>query len=374
MNDYTKKIQNLPNEAIEKIEKTIEKYTDDYSRKERFIECYHRQRDYLTNGKLKLLNIEEVNKAFKAKDFFKNLLNCGSWLEFRHYKKTNQTKLHHANFCKRDRLCIPCAVRRAYKQQNRFMQIIEQDKTFLQKDWYYVVIPVKHTKKETYETVMNRVIKLRKQLIASMNNSRKGKHNNFWAYFGGGMYSQEVTKTDNGWNVHLNLILNAEKGVKIPLKAIKNRRGQVSTQNGDLRAWLIKHYDSQIHNISQIKDNNNLRGDLVEVLKYSLKFSSLSQQELFYVFVKSVGVRLFGAFGNMYGKGLENVELEGDTAPDEDFEKLIFYRTFGELGLQYNLYKREMRNREKEFQEYNKTLVLDSGKKVQYKEVIYKED
>jgi len=66
------------------------------------------------------------------------------------------------------------------------------------------------------------------------------------------------------------------------------------------------------------------------------------------VFVKSRGVRLFGTFGNLWGKGLENVLLEGNEQLTGEFEELIFLRTFGRLGMQYKLYKREMNKNDEE--------------------------
>ena len=347
MNDYTQKIIDLPKESQDTIIKVIERYENSYDTKQRFKLCFDRQVTYLADGKKVPFTLDEVNKAFKAKNFFKDLTDCGSFLNFRYYKTHKKTKLHTANFCKRDKLCLACAVRRAYKQQLKFMSIIEENKELLDKDWYYIVIPIKHTKRESYETVMGRVVELRKKITQAMRNSRKGKSNNFWSNFDGGMYSQEVTKNDNGWNVHLNVIVNAPKGTKINLKSIKNRRGQISYQNESLRSFMMKNYDSQMHNITKIKDNSKLRDEIVEVLKYSLKFSSLTQQELFYVFVKSVGVRLFGTFGNLWGKGLDNVMLEGSEFIDEEFEELIFIRAFPEQGGEYKLYSRKMKRDEK---------------------------
>jgi len=69
------------------------------------------------------------------------LLGCGSILTFRWYYRANKTKLHHANFCTADKLCAPCAVRRAYKQQRRFVQALEHDEALKRKNWYYIVIP-----------------------------------------------------------------------------------------------------------------------------------------------------------------------------------------------------------------------------------------
>lgn len=365
MHNYIKSIEDLPKDSIDAVVKVLERYENSFEKKEIFKECYDRQLGYLSQGKKVPYNMEEVKKAFKAKNFFRDLQECGSYVNFRYYKQHEALKLHTANFCKRDKLCAPCAVRRSYKQQLKFMSIIEENQELLDNDWYYIVIPVKHNKTESYETVMNRVNNLRKKITKSMRNSRARGDNSFWSVFNGGMYSQEVTRSANGWNVHLNFIVNATKlystGVscgeyqhtktpskidRVPLKQVKNRFGQISHQNEELRSFLMRACDSQMHDINKI-ESDKLRDEIVEVLKYSLKFSSLTNQQLFEVFVKSQGVRLFGTFGNLWGKGLETVTFEGDEVLSGEFEELIFIRTFGDLS-HYRLYKREMKQNEED--------------------------
>jgi len=360
MSNYTKSILDLSSQTVEGVDKVLKRYLKSASAHEEFQEFYNRQVDYISQGKRLPWDESDYKKAFKAKNFFNDYRDCGSYVEFRHYKKSDVLKLHNANFCKRDKICAPCAVRRAYKQQLKFMSIIQDDKKFLSKDWYYIVIPVKHNKSESYTTVMNRVISMRKKITKSMRNSRSGNSTNFWSNFDGGMYSQEVTYSSNGWNVHLNLILNAPRPIdgggysennpkpssvrgEFYIKSIKNRRGQISYQNEDLKSWLLRNFDSYIHNISKIEDNTKLNDEIVEVLKYSLKFSALTDMQLFEVFVKSIGVRMFGTFGNLWGKGLEEVTLEGDDVLSEEFEELIFLRTFDDFyQYNYRMYKREI--------------------------------
>lgn len=336
MNDDTRIISKISDNLFKKVDKDIATYLKSLDKKESFRNCYNR-----ALGRWKI----DIEKPFKAKDFWNNLIDCGSWLEFRHYENKDITKLHTANFCKRDKLCPACAVRRAYKQQQKFMKILEADQSLKDEDWYYIVLPVRHNKDESYLTVYERLESVRKKITMSMRNSVKGRRgNNFWSQFTGGMFSVETTKTKNGWNIHLNLIVNAPKGSNIPLKSIKNRKGQVSHQNDDLKAFLMRTADSYMHDISKIDSSSTkeIRNSLVEVLKYSLKFSSLSNSDLLEVYVRTYRKRLFGTFGNMRGVGIEQVELEGDIAPDEKFIELIFRRVGYEYKLDSLLYKTEL--------------------------------
>jgi len=346
MSDYTKKIHDLSSDSQKKIKKDINTYIDSYTRKVPLKESYDRHLSYFNQNKKLSLQKQDFYLAFKAKNFWKDLSDCGSWLEFRWYRKSDKTKLHTANFCKRDKLCVSCAVRRAYKQQIKFLSILEAAPDLKDCDWYYIVLPVKHNKRESLETVLNRVSDLRKKITISMRNARRSKKNfNFWSDFQGGMFAQEVTKTKNGWNVHLNILVNASKGTKINLNDIKNRRGQISHQNEDLRQFMLKGFDSQMHNIQKLDFSNEdvLRSALVEILKYSLKFSDLTAQNLLEVFVKTRKIRLFGTFGNLWGKGLESVDFDKDIVLDEDFVELIFTRTFKNGFPDYKLYKREVK-------------------------------
>jgi len=61
-------------------------------------------------------------------------------------------------------------------------------------------------------------------------------------------------------------------------------------------------------------------------LKYSLKFSSLSDNDLIYIYVKTYKKRLFTTFGNLRGLDIENVPLEGDIIPSEDFLHIMYRR------------------------------------------------
>ena len=328
MLNYTEYLPKLSPLAYQKIEKTFLVYMDSFQKKQSIEDAYKRYCVYLERGRRLPYTDDEFYTAFRAKDFWKDLHDCGSFLTFRYYERVDETKLFNANFCKRDKLCVACAVRRAYKQQSKFISIIESELDLLNRDWYYIVIPIKHNSKETFEEVFSKIDSLKKKMTQQMRDGRKGKSTGFFSKFSGGMYSIETTKTKNGWNVHINLLVNAQKGTKIGLNRVLNRRKQESFQNEELRDFLLRNFDSQMHNIAPLnfKDIDLVKAALVEVLKYSLKFSSLSASDLLEVFVKTRRKRLFGTFGNLWGKGIEEVELEGDDEPDNDYIELIFRR------------------------------------------------
>ncbi|MCI0501863.1 MAG: protein rep, partial [Epsilonproteobacteria bacterium] len=262
------------------------------------------------------------------------------FLVFRDYYKKNKTKLHLSNFCKRDRLCPFCAVRRATKQQNKFLEIYEHldNKS---PDWFYIVLPVRHTAKESFEVVFDRVNRLKSMISKSI---RDKTMNNFFSSFLGGMYSIETTKTSNGWNIHLNLLINAKNGSKIDLMPIINKRGQVSYQNADLGHFMRLYADdSLMHNIQKLDFTTPeaQKDALLEVLKYSLKFSSLTNQELIHFFVFTKGKRLFGTFGSLWGLGLEDVDLNKDDVVDNEFLEIMIRKIAGTYEL-FSIQKKDL--------------------------------
>jgi hypothetical protein len=336
-------MRNFSEKCLEKIEKTKRIYLDSLLKKRdvlRFLDKVRENDDYSEYG----LDPEAIAKSFGEGKRYANLVDsldaCGSFLEFRWYKKSDKTKLHHANFCKRDKLCPACAVRRAYKQQLRFMQSLKAAPQLLDLDWYYIVIPVVHHAHESFETVFERLSRVVRSIVKACNKKRNGGRPGIWGYFDGAMYSIETTKTKNGWNVHLNLLINAPRaGHRLELVPVRNRRGQISLQNPKIGEFLQRVADgSRMHNISPLdfSDSEAIRDNLVEVLKYSLKFSSLNEADLLEVYSKTYRKRLFGTFGNLRGLDLEGVELDSDEVLDEDFVRIMFARS----GLSYQLIER----------------------------------
>ena len=281
--------------------------------------------------------------VFKSLKHFENMKNnvisCGSFTEYLAPKNTDLIKLTRANFCKKDKICISCAVGRAYNQQKKFFQALEvfpyeNDEDLLTKYWYYIVTPVKHSKDESLEVVYDRVNKLRQSALKQMRNSRHRNTAGFWSQFKGGMGSIEFTYTKNGWNVHINWLVYSDNRVQFK-KVMDNNKFWY--QNDELQAFLRRFNDSYIHSINELNFSSRdvIRDNLLEVLKYSLKFSSLSPKQLVEVYYKLYRKRLFFTFGTLRGLDLEsvdNVSIGDDVDEFKDFYHFIFERVLNSLG------------------------------------------
>ena len=271
-------------------------------------------------------------KVFKSVKQFERIkekvFSCGSYLEFYFPENTDLGKLQRANFCMKDRLCSSCAVGRAYNQQKKFLQSLNFFEKKLnidlcKKNWYYIVTPVRHSSNETLEEVFERVFKLRQSALMQMRNSRRRNTAGFWSQFKGGMGSVEITYTKNGWNVHINWLLYSDNRVQV-YKVTDGKKSWY--QNKDLERFLKKFNDSYIHSIDELNFSSTdlIRKHLLEILKYALKFSSLSPEQLVEVYYTLYRKRLFFTFGSLRALKLESVKDVSIGDDIKDFEK--FYR------------------------------------------------
>ena len=325
MYDYSEK-------HIKKVAKTQDIYLASHAKKCEIIAVLDKLQDKDFSEECRINHthfLKIFGTARRYQNLRKRLFDCGSYLTFRWFYKKDETKLHNANFCKSDKLCQACAIRRAYKQQQKFMQIWRASPHFASKDWYYIVIPVPHSIDDDISVVYDKVDKVRKSITQAIRNRKKGKKAGFWGQFDGGMGSVEVTRSRNGWNVHLNLIISTTQEIEI--RKIRNRRGQISYQNPQIVEFLSRLVGGKMHNIQKIDTSSDdaLKSNLVEVLKYSLKFASLHTIDLIHVYMFFYRKRLFYSFGDMWGLKLDDVELDGDDVIDDDFIEII-YRRVGE--------------------------------------------
>ena len=341
--DFNQELHSLTKNSFDFIQKNIIRFTKSKDKTQNLLsfiskkDLTFKQNHYLTDNVLK------------------NVSGCGSWLEFRHYYKQDKTKLHNANFCKKDKLCPACAMRRASKQVKKVFDYLNFNQDLREKNWYYIVLPVKHNSNEDFLTVYNRArsgLDTIRQAIRD-NNRGKGKKS-FFSQFDGLFYSFEVTKTSNGWNVHINILACTDSNITGIYKM-----GKTLVHDDIMRDW--KKYtdnDSFIHSINRIdtSTDESMIKNLLEVFKYSLKFQSLKNEDLLEVYMHTYRKRLLGAFGCLYGIKVEDVDLSGDDVLDDKFLEIIFRYDF----------------KNKNYFEYSrKNIVLPPASKIDHKEKVY---
>jgi hypothetical protein len=278
----------------------------------------------------------KVFKSLKHFESFKvSAFKCGSFTDFKAPKDTDLIKLVNAGFCRKDKICPTCAVGRAFNMQKKFFQSLEvfpyhYDDDLLSKYWYYIVTPVKHSIDEPLEVVYQRVSNLRKSALKQMRNSRHRNTAGFWSNFKGGMGSIELTFSNNGWNVHINWLVYSDN--RISYKEVTDGK-KTWFQNDDLEKFLNRFNGSYIHSVNELdfSSKETIRKNLLEVLKYSLKFSSLSFDKLIEAYYKLYRKRLFFTFGALRGLDLEAVDdvtIGDDIEEYNEFYEAIFARVY----------------------------------------------
>ncbi len=247
----------------------------------------------------------------------KDLNDCGSWLEFREYTKLDKTSLHSANFCHRHKICKSCATRRSAKQVQKYNNIITASPELMAKKWYYIVLPVKHNIDESFDTVYNRV----NEAINKIKKSRENKRGKtFFSQFDGIMIALEVTKSFNGWNVHLNLLCCTDNEISNIYK-----KGKTFVHDELIDNWKrVTDNDSYIVSINKLNFNDafELKKNLLEVFKYTLKFSSMKNEDLLEVYKCTNRKRLLRGWG-IFHNLKEDVDMNDEDLDDEYIELVL---------------------------------------------------
>lgn len=300
------------------IDKTQIKSINSSHRKDSIISYFERLPDNLRDDRIMSSNKKN------------NLRECGSYLLFRDYYKISKVKLQRANFCGVDKLCPFCASRRAYKQQIKIEKYFEQNPNILKDNWFYIVLPVKHEINESFETVFNRLRLGLDKIRFAINNNKNGKgKKSFFSQFHGLFYSIETTfNHNNGWNVHANILACSSVPFDYDLvEKINHHTGKFSYHSPELSLEWEKYTGSYIHNISKLNfdSNESIKKNLLEIFKYSVKFSELWDTQLFEFYEFTQGKRLIGAMGSFYSLKLDAL-LEGDIKLDDDFIDYLYKR------------------------------------------------
>ncbi len=252
----------------------------------------------------------------KDKKLSHSLRYCGSLLTFRHFYTVDKLRLHSAKFCHKHLLCPLCAIRRASRCLQDFIPKIEgvltanpQLKPFL------VTLTVKNGL-DLRERFRHLVGALSKQMQARRSYLRgRGPFVQF-AHADGGLYSIEFKRGKNSglWHPHVHMLW-------------------LCAQAPDARRlsedWQKITGDSFIVDVSPFDPSKALANNLMEVLKYALKFSELPEADNWEAYEKLSGRRLIASFGSLRGLQLPT-DLNDDMTDLQDLPYVdLIYRFMG---------------------------------------------
>lgn len=256
------------------------------------------------------------------------LYRCGGYLRFREWlHHDNRMTLHEGRFCKVHLLCPLCAIRRGGHMLRRYVErarFIARDH-----DLWMVTLTVKNGPDlfERFQHLKGAVRKIRQ---------RAAKGYGMFSVASGALWSYEFTRGQDGlWHPHVHMVWAMPKGTPI-------QWGKDSQLGMD---WFAATGDSYIVHAERIGAGEGapvgegptatatdpLIKAFCEVLKYALKFSSLSLEDNYGAFLALRGKRLLASSGIWYGLELpEDAQLEDDPLDGPYIEHL--YRYAGSKG------------------------------------------
>jgi Replication protein len=247
----------------------------------------------------------------------RKLSDCGNYLHFRHYFTVGKVLLHAACFCKQHLICPLCAIRRGSKTLVAYLErfeIIQGERPELRP--FMVTFTVKNG-----PDLAERFKHLRdcfKALQGRRHRFFQGKRGAPWTEFcrvEGAVGSYETTNTGKGWHPHLHMV--AMCAAAPDQQALRNE-------------WEGITGDSFMVDVRPFNPEQDPATGFMEVLKYALKFSTLSLPDNWEAAQVLARARLLFSIGVFRGvdvpEGLTDEPLEG--LPYFD----LFYRYFRGLG------------------------------------------
>jgi plasmid rolling circle replication initiator protein Rep len=232
-----------------------------------------------------------IAKAFDA------MCDCGNWLLFRHYYTKDQYKLKGANFCKKDRICPLCAIRRSAKAtaavHDKVLKVMSE-----QPDLKLSMMTLTVKNRPNLEQCKEHITRSLHRINKRRNDSISGRKNG--SEFGkmvGGAFSFENKKGRNSglWHPHIHgLVLHREDFHMCWSQA---ERQMVP---GTLRNEWFKITGDSFHVHLSPVDLTNLVKKICEVTSYAMKFSSMNTADLLQSYLIFSGARLLRFYGDLY--------------------------------------------------------------------------
>lgn len=243
---------------------------------------------------------------------------CGSWVYFREWIESGESKVINALLCKKKFLCEVCAIRRQAKAFAHFLPRIEQ-LSGERPDLKPVMITFGVKTGPDLAERFGHFFAARRRMLEAVRRAKGKTSNNVrhleWSKVEACIRSFEVKRAkgdSSHWNVHQHALCFINDWIDVP---------KLSEE------WQYFTGDSFIVDVRQVKPKNEESGDLesalVETIKYPLKFGGLTPQDCWLAHNVFSGRRMTDAQGLLRGQVPEDLEtdsgIEEMTGPYRDF-------------------------------------------------------
>lgn len=257
------------------------------------------------------------------------LVECGSFLIFRHYLKPDVFKLRGGCTCKKHLLCALCAIRRAARSIAVATEKLDHVLQFGDYDAFFVTLTVKNGPDlaERFEHLISGY----KALLQKRRNSRKKKPLTDTCYriVEGAFAAYEVTynNKDLEYHPHLHSVVLIPRGLLRTTDCeVKKKTVQVPLQFWKQLSeeWQSITGDSFIVDVRKIDSKEDTIQALVECFKYALKMQNLDPEIQLHCYDVLKGRRLHTSFGCLYGLKLEDNTNDELLAEDLEYIDMLY--------------------------------------------------
>ncbi|MEM9346445.1 MAG: protein rep [Planctomycetota bacterium] len=246
------------------------------------------------------------------------LRTCGSYLVFRELVGLGENRLARANFCQQPKLCPMCAMRRAAKEIQAHAPVVIQQAREQRLVPYMLTLTVKGG-----DDLAERLTHLRsawKALLGKRRKSLAGSrgHNRVeLSKAAGGRYSIEIKRGRNSgqWHPHLHAVLLCD--LPIDQERLSDEWRRVTGDSFIVDVRPMHNHEQAASCTDPIEAVQLLAQDLVEVLKYPLKFGSMTHADTWLAYGVANGKRLASSFGCLWGVEVDDSYLDEPILPDE---------------------------------------------------------
>lgn len=231
---------------------------------------------------------------------------CASILEFRAYFTAETVKLTAARLCEQYKLCPLCAARRAGRGVRRYAQRVEhvmaQAPTLKP---YLVTLTMRN--QEDLSHVFAHFMQCKKHLVQRRRDAIKvpPRTHSVTLHWDGFVGSLEIKRgaNSNSWHPHVHLVVLSAQDI-----SHEDRVHALSSE------WHAITGDSFIVDVRPFHYPDDPARDLVEVLKYPMKFQGLSLADAWHAHDLTRGRRFLFSGGSLWGV---QVDLLDDTLADD---------------------------------------------------------
>lgn len=252
-------------------------------------------------------------------EYARDLRTCGCCLHFQEVMAIRETRIIAGAYCSRHLLCPFCAIRRSAKMLRRYAPLIVDVCNQRKLVPWLVTLTVKNG-----SSLVERIEHLRTSM-RSMNKAAsdyngwkkrgRGRKRRYveWSKVVGSVYAIEVTKnqTSNEWHPHTHYVAALPQGETLCNWKLSD---DWKHQTGDSYITDVRPFDCS----DRLADINSadaaldaMSGDLVEVLKYAVKFSSMPSEDVWEAYKVICGnYRLLGRTGKFFNHTIDDNLLD----------------------------------------------------------------